>query len=808
MAPTWRERYDRCEALLTDGHRLVVNGSVLPHWIGRTERFWYERQAGEQRLIRVVDATTGRTVLELSFDDIARALTSAMNAPVQPSTLLLQGLRFDDDLGRALFMAHGRSWCWRPAPGGSGMVEEVPPSAAPGWLASPDGCYAVFVRDDNLWARDLADGRERALTSDGTASNSYAGEPASMRLVRQRFGAKLEGRWSPDSRWFFTLQADDRHVSPLYSTDFAPPVGARPQISSNLTAIPSDAKPTEFRMLALEVATGRQVEARYPRLAAVRMNDTPFAAALAWWSADSRTAYFVDIERGEKVAHVVAFDVQSGRCRVLYTERSDTPLELSVVVYAPALVYPLQGGDELLWYSERSGRGHLELLDLNAGTIKRHVTTGEWQVREVLAVDTARREVFFLAGGIAAEEDPYLRKPCIAHLDTGDLRVLSDAPGDHIVWRTDQFELNMVRLVGDDPLAVSGLSPSGRHFVETIGGIDRLPETQLRRRDGSLVAVLERAEARALPAPWRWPKAVRLKAADGRTDVHGLLFEPLAPASPNKAPLIDFVYGGPQVSWVPKSAWAENLLPGPFQEAAALASLGAWVLVLDGRGTAYRERSFRQASYGAMQTASNLEDHIAAIRQLAAHNPAIDLDRVGITGFSGGGYLAALASLRHGDFFKVSVAGGGNYDQALFWHGWGERYHGPYDEALYRDQAAKTYAAGLKGKLMLVHGLLDSGCHPAAMFQLVQALIEADKDFDLVALPRARHEWTGYGQRRRLDHFVTHLFGATPPPAAPFRDMLAETMARLMLNAQPPASGARAAAAGADDAAAGTPAAA
>jgi dipeptidyl aminopeptidase/acylaminoacyl peptidase len=784
--PSWRERYDRSEGLLNDSHRWVANGTVLPHWIGRTERFWYEREADGHRQVRVVDAPSGRTCAELSVDAVAQALADFFTAPVDGESLLLQGLRFDDDLSHARFDACGRTWAWRLGETGSGGLQPSDKKADLGWLTAPDGRSAVFVRDDNnFWLRDLASGHERPLTRDGTPTNAYGGGPASMRALRQRFGGKPEGCWSPDSRWFFTVQADDRHVSPLALMDYAPAAGGRPQVISNLTSLPSDPKPTELRMVALEVASGRQVEARYPRLSAVRMNDTPFSAGLAWWSADSGTAYFVDIERGEKAVHVVAFEVATGRSSVVFSEHSDTPLELSVVVYAPALVFPLVGSDELLWYSERSGRGHLLLVDLRSGSVKHPVTRGEWQVREVLSVDEARREVFFLAGGMAQGEDPYVRKPCIAHLDTGELRVLSEAPGDHIVWRANEMALTGLMIMGGDPAAVSGLSPSGEFFVETVGSTDRLPETVLRRRDGSLVALLEQAENRALPVDWQWPLAVQLKAADGVTDVYGLLFHPVH-AEGAAVPLIDLVYGGPQVSFVPKTAFATTLQPDTFLEAMALATLGAWVLVLDGRGTAWRERAFRQASFGAVQTASNLEDHIAAIRQLAARHPSIDLGRVGITGFSGGGYLTALAALRHGDFFKVAVAGGGNYDQALFWHGWGERYHGPYDEALYRGQAAKTYASGLQGKLLLVHGLLDGGCHPAALFQLVQALIEANQDADLVVLPRAAHEWSGYGHRRRLDYLVTHLFGQLPPPAAAFRDGFAELMARRLANTKPP----------------------
>ena len=217
--------------------------------------------------------------------------------------------------------------------------------------------------------------------------------------------------------------------------NFAPDEGVRPQVSANRTSLPGDTRVTEFRMISVEVTTGRQVEARYPRVSAVRMNDTPFSAGVTWWSSDARIAYFVDIERGEKAAHVVAFDAESGETRVIFSERADTHVELGVNVYTPANVLPLPYTNELLWYSERSGRGRLYLYDLETGALKRAVTSGTWQVRNVLGVDASRREVFFTAAGIAPDEDPYSCKPAVASLDSGETRVVSSEAGEHIVWR-------------------------------------------------------------------------------------------------------------------------------------------------------------------------------------------------------------------------------------------------------------------------------------------------------------------------------------------------------------------------------------
>ena len=768
-------------ALLAD--RNIRNGAVHPLWIDE-DHFRYERTGEEGPAFRVVHAPTGETRLTLNRSIIAKALADHLDVPVDPAVLIVGNPQFDLSGGSVDFMAYGDAYRFAVD---TGVLTPVDKKSDISWLASPDGSAAALLRANNLWLRDLATGEERALTTDGQHDYAYADKPLSLRDLSSRLGdAVPEAMWSPDSRWLFTLQVDERHVPDLSLAEYAPMEGVRPVIHSNKTCLPEDPKVTEFRMIAVEAATGRQVEARYPRLTAVRMNNSPFSAGVAWWSADSRTAYFVDIERGEQVAHVVAFDVMTGATRIVFTETASAYVEVSVNVYTPALVAPIAETNELVWYSERSGHGHLYLYDLVTGALKNAITQGPWQIRDVLRVDPARREVFFTAAGIAAEEGPYIVKPCVASLDGGETRLLSDAPGEHIVWPPRSMALTLKQLEGLDPGKISGLSPSGRYFVETVSPIDSLPETWLRDQDGKTIALLERAEGE-LPVGWQWPEAVKCKAADGETDTYGLLFKPMGWDPAQSYPIIDAIYGGPQVSNVPHGSFVDGSLGAmTYIEAAHLSSLGAFVLVLDGRGTAEREQAFRTASHRSVHTASNLEDHIAAIRQIAQTYPQIDLDRVGITGFSGGGYMTAHAALRFGDFFKVAVAGGGNYDQALFWHCWGERYHGPYEPEHYGAQAAKSYAAGLSGKLMLVHGMMDQGCHPAALFQLVQALVDANKDHELVLLPRARHEWTGYGMRRRWDYFATHLCGGTPPAGEPFKIAIDDVFARAAANARKP----------------------
>lgn len=781
MTMNWQQRVDFAQAALFAADR-VGNGAVFPIWVD-DRHFWYERRGDDGAEYAVVDAATGERLTTLPRAALAGALAKHLDAPVDAEMLIVRDPVFDIDAGLVSFTAYGEGYVYDWARAG---LKPADRKADSNWVASPDGASALVMTGDDLALRDLSTGEERRLTSDGTPEYAYGAPPVTMRTLIKARGIDVpEALWSPDGRWILTLQTDERHVPHLSLAEYAPATGVRPAIHSNRTSLPEDPKVTEFRMIAIEAATGRQVEARYPRLNAVRMNSTPFGAGMTWWSADSQTAWFVDIERGEQKAHVVAFDVATGATRIVFTEESTSYVEVSVNVYTKALIAPLPATNELVWYSERTGRGHLYLYDLATGSLRGAITEGDWQVRDVLRVDAERREIFLLAAGIDPDENPYIVKPCIASLD-GGVTILSGAAGEHVVWRPGSMALMTKAFEGLDSERISGLSPNGDYFVETVSTVSDLPKTVLRGRDGREIALLETASD-DLPEGWLDPEPVECLAADGVTRTYGLLFKPFGHAPGTRYPLIDLIYGGPQVSNVPQSSFADGGIGAhTYIDAVHLASLGAYVFVLDGRGTANREQPFRASSYRAAHTASNLEDHVAAIRQLAERNAEIDLDRVGITGFSGGGYMTAHAALRFGDFFKVAVGGGGNYDQAMFWHSWGERYHGGYEADHYAAQAAKTYAAGMTGKLLLVHGLMDHGCHPAAFFQLVQALIEADKDPDLVILPRAGHDWTGYGQRRRWDYFVTHLLGQTPPAQKSFERPHDRLVARFAANAAPP----------------------
>ena len=775
----WGARYAAVQRLADIGG-LVLNGSVHPRWIDDAT-FWYDRETREGVNYVIVDAGTGSARVVTTHRDLVVALGQGLGVDLPADDVILRHVEIGGDPVLVTFEYAGRSWRHDPA---TGDLVELPGAIASGLAVSPDGRRAISVRDHDLWGHDLVAGTELRLTTDGSEYHAYGAGVSGMRGVYDKYGLRAapDGIWSPDSRWFLTLQTDERDVDELWMTNWVPAEGLRPTLTANRTSTPGDEHIPRFRIFAIDPETGRQIGFERPPLAATRMGDTPFAAESAWWSADGETAYIVDLERGELAAHVVALKVASGRTSVLFGESDDRPLELSVSLYDPALVVPLAASHELLWYSERTGRGHLYLYDLATGDLVRAVTSGDWQVRELLHVDPVRREVMFLAGGIASDEDPYVRKVCVAGLDDGVVRVVSGEPGDHRVWRARSWDFAVrSRTHGADIARIDGVSPGGDYLVETIGDIDHLPRSVLRRRTGEQIAVVEDAVGHGLPAGWRWPERVMALAADGITTVHGLLFAPPDVDPGRTYPLIDLVYGSPQESLVPTAAFVDFPTTWTFVDAAGFAELGAYCLVLDARGTANREREFRQASFGALQTTSDLDDHRAVITALAQSHP-LDLRRVGVSGFSGGGYLAALAALRHGDLFRVAVAASGSYDPRLFQHGFGERYHS-LDRADYAAAAAKTYAGGLTGKLLLIHGLADAGVHPAMLFQFIQALIDENKDVDLIVLPTVGHEITGYGMRRRLDYLVTHLFGATPPPPTRMADPRSIVMQKERANA-------------------------
>jgi dipeptidyl aminopeptidase/acylaminoacyl peptidase len=746
-------RYQRAaEIQAADAHHWILNENVLPHWISGRDAFWYKRETPAGHRFTLVDAATGAKSDAFDHARLGQALGKKVGKILDPDNLPLNAVRISLDEGTVRFSAFGKFWRFDRT---NTLSEEAAPRG--NYAISPDGKLGVFSKGNNLWVEDLKTGAQTQLTFDGEQYYAYGAAPA----ANPAGPPAPKVVWSPDSKRMFTAQTDDRKVLDLPVIDFAPKDGVRPKLVPYRAALPGDQNVPTFRLTIIDVSDGRQTPVRYQPIPAVRMNDTPMDGNRVWWRADSKTAYFVDIERGEKAVHVEAVSADTGAARELFTETSDTYVELGSDVYGPAAIRALPKSNQLIWYSERSGWAHLYLYDLATGKLIRPLTSGDWLVRNILGVDEDRRQVFVSLAGRTKGKNPYYQEIARVDLDTGALKILSASDDDHEVLVAGGIS-NLAAVLeisaGGERAGLQGLAPSGDYFVETITRADGPSRTLLRDRDGKLIATVESADASRIPSFWRWPKPVQLTAADGVREISGLVFHPSDYDPHKRYPVIDYVYGGPQVAYVPKGFGGI-----PYLEAASLAELGFVVVMIDGRGTAERSREFHVQSYGKVETASNLEDHIAGIRELAAKDPSIDLSRVGVTGFSAGGYMTAIAMLRFPEFYKVGVAGDGNYDQRLFWATWGERYEGYPVGDYYKQQAALTYAKNLKGKLLLIHGLLDYGVNPGNVFQLEQALIDANKDFDILTFPHSHHDMPGYGTRRLWDYFVENLGGETPP---------------------------------------------
>jgi dipeptidyl aminopeptidase/acylaminoacyl peptidase len=347
--------------------------------------------------------------------------------------------------------------------------------------------------------------------------------------------------------------------------------------------------------------------------------------------------------------------------------------------------------------------------------------------------------VYFNASGRETGEDPYLRHLYRVNLDGSDLQLLTPEAADHEI----------------------SFANSGRYFIDSYSRADLPTVSLLRSADGNVIRELARADVTKLAASgWKPPEPFRATAADGVTEICGLMFRPANFDPGKKYPVLDAIYPGPQTIKTPKNFPAT--LAGDGQD---MAQLGFVVVTVDGRGTPFRSKAFHDFSYGKLGTAGGLEDHIAALRQLAKVHAYMDLDRVGIYGHSGGGYATVRAMLTYPEFYKVGVASAGNHDMRGYLARWGEKYIGPVNGDNYLEAANPVLAANLKGKLLLAWGDMDDNVPPSLSMQLVSALIKANKTFDMLVLPNRNHSFFNdpYFIRRRWDYLVEHLAGAMPP---------------------------------------------
>jgi dipeptidyl-peptidase 4 len=736
------EDYARAERFLGANTAPLVTGiGVRPTWLP-DGRFWYRTTVPTGSAFFVIDPV--RRTRQAVFDQtrLAAALAAASGGRVEGNRLPFQTFELSKD-GRSITVAvQNRRWTcdlqrYTCLPADSTAASGAPENS----IVSPDGRVAAFIKDHNLWARDLATGRETQLTTDGVEDFGYATDNAGW-----THSDRPVITWSPASRQIATFQHDGRGVRDMYlvSTN----VGS-PRLDAWKYPLPGDS--VIFRISRVIISQDPDGRPRLVRLRmppdAHRSTVTDHVACSAntfcdvQWYPDGSHIAFVSSSRDHKSAWFRVASAQTGEVRTLFEERM--PTQVGDASLTENLWRVLPRSNELIWWSQRDNWLHLYLYDLTTGRLKNRITAGEGNVNDVLRVDEQTRTIYFVGAGKEPGRDPYFQHLYRIGFDGRGQTLLTPENANHVV----------------------SVSPDGRHFVDTYSTPDTPPITVLREVTGRLVQTLERADiSRLVATGWKPPTPVRMKARDGTTDIYGLMYTPSNLDSARKYPIVNRIYPGPQAG----SVGTRSFSPARGDN-QALAELGFVVVEIDGMGTPGRSKAFADAYYGRMGD-NTLPDQVAGMKELARRYAFIDIDKVGIWGHSGGGFATAAAMFRHPDFFDVGVSQSGNHDNRSYEDDWGERYQGLLvkrgNTDNYADEANQTHAGNLRGKLLLAHGAMDDNVPPYNTTLVVDALIKAGKDFDLLLFPHARHGYgadNNYMMRRRWDYFVRHLMGAEPP---------------------------------------------
>ena len=720
------ESYRRANGLYSQFAGKAVNLDLSPHAVeGQgSASFWYVLQNQEgKREYRLLNGEDLSDRLLFDIEELRIALSDKLGRVLKLEEVRLEGFSYDANASKIRFSFQGNNYEYHLVSheltarqqngnrrqGRQRHWMEVDDERATTPILSPDGSTEAFIRDNNVWVRDVKNRKEHCLTMNGTQAFYY-----SSRL-----------QWSPDGQWLATCKLRPAEKHYVYYVESSPVGQVQPVLHKQEYAKPGDE--LNFKVPCLmHVKSGKVIEP------STTLFPNPYWVESVRWDADSRAITFEYNERGHQVYRLLELSTETGQVRTLIEEKSD-----KYVNYPFLWSRHLSDGRHILWASERDGYKNLYLFDRKSVGNPKQITRQQWYIREVLKVDEEKRLIYFTANGGVENEDPYFIHYYRVDFDGRHLTCLTPSKGTHSAV----------------------FSSDWKYLIDTYSTISTPPVTELRSAlDGKLLKTLATADiSRLLQAGWRAPESFCAKGRDGKTDIWGVIVRPTHFDSTRRYPVVEYSYAGPGSQYVPKS------FRPFFWDMTTLAELGFIVVQVDGMGTSFRSRDFETVCYKNLQDAG-LPDHIAWLKAAAGRYPSIDTSRVGIFGASAGGQESTAAVLFHPEFYKAAYSACGCHDNRMDKVWWNELWMGYPIDSSYVKASNVANAHLLKRPLMLVVGEMDDNVDPASTMQVVSALIKAGKNFELVVLPGERHTMGGsYGEHKRYDFFVKHLMGLEPP---------------------------------------------
>ncbi|MFT6917437.1 MAG: dipeptidyl aminopeptidase/acylaminoacyl peptidase [Cognaticolwellia sp.] len=733
------EKYQQAERQLGKYTEKLVVGTVeYPSWTEKNKLI-YSSQTKHGKQFFILDAVTKEKKLAFDHQKLTRALADLTEQEIKPENLPFNrfelisekiiSLTIDDKLYQCNIENY--------------LCQLIEIAVKNSELVSPNGKLAVYIKAHNLWLRNLGDNSEKKLTTDGIANFGYATNNAGW--VR---GDKPVVKWSPDSKKLTTFKHDSRNVGEMAIVSTA--VG-HPKIDVWKYPLPGDKNIFKIHRVVIDIEQANIVVLDMPA-DDHRSTITDHVAGSDGslldvdWSSDSSHFAFVSSTRDHKTASLKIADAISGKVRTVLTETANSFFESGVSGISWQY---LDQSNEFIWFSQRSNWGHLYLVDAITGKIKNQITQGDWTVLELLNVDEETGKLIFSAAGKEAG-DPYFHYLYSINKNSSNFTLLSPEQKHHRIT----------------------LSTNAEYFLDRVSTPNQAETSFIRSTNSKSGFIIEQMNITKLTdTGWQAPTPFIVKDRNNEHDIYGLMYKPSDFDASKSYPVVNYLYPGPQVGSIRgrhfKTARGDN---------QAIAELGFIVIEIDALGTPGRSKSFHEFYYQNMGD-SGIPDQVSAIKQLAKKYHWIDNTRVGIWGHSGGGFASTRALLTYPDFYSVAVSQAGNHDNRNYADEWGEKYHGMLVKnedgtTNYDSQANQLIVENLKGKLLIAHGTTDTNVPPYNTLIVVEALIAANKDFDMLMLPNRGHGFARkpYMMRKRWDYFVQHLMALTPPKEFTFSE--------------------------------------